>query len=55
MRKTRMPGVFKAITGTVYSAWNGALWLVERIYRILQRKETGVCRGLEKKGENMTE
>ncbi len=29
--------------------------MVERIYRILQRTETGVCRGLEKKRENMTE
>ncbi len=41
--------------GTVYSAWKGALWLVERIYCILQRRETGVCRRLEKKGENMRE
>ncbi len=38
--ESRMPG---------YSSWHGALWLAERIYRILQRRETGVCRGLKKK------
>ncbi len=45
-----------AITSTVYGAWNGALWLVERIYRILQRREKLAFIAVwKKKGQNMTE
>ncbi len=45
-----------AITSTVYGAWDGALWLVERMYRILQRREKLAFIAVwKKKGQNMTE
>ncbi len=50
-----MPVVFKVAPLPVLFTVRGMVrcdWLSGFI---LQRKETGVCRGLEKKGENMTE